>query len=157
MYHWLCKKELGSDPPKLIFHRGGGFHPPPWEPRKKYAMGNRVKLAHILLETTFDHVILIIALFFKEQNLKNNHPLRGDHEPPILSFCESNPNEPNPSVRKRGKKRQKMLIIVLSAIPKTAHTLCSSRTKYIVERQIEWFTHISFRFSLYACFWIKYS
>ena len=44
MYNWLCKKELGWDTPKLIFHRGGGIHPPPWEPRKKYAVGNRVKL-----------------------------------------------------------------------------------------------------------------
>ena len=30
----MCKKELGSDTPKWIFRR---------EPRKKYAMGNRVK------------------------------------------------------------------------------------------------------------------
>ena len=28
MYKLLCKKELGSDTPKGIFHRGGGFPPP---------------------------------------------------------------------------------------------------------------------------------
>ena len=28
MYHWLCKKIFGSDTPKLVFHRGGGIHPP---------------------------------------------------------------------------------------------------------------------------------
>ena len=44
MYKWLCKKELGSDTPKWIFHRGGLICPPPlWEPRTKYAVGNRVK------------------------------------------------------------------------------------------------------------------
>ena len=36
---------MGSDTWKLIFHRVGGFHPLPWEPRKKYAVGNRVKVA----------------------------------------------------------------------------------------------------------------
>ena len=42
-YNWLCKKELGSDTPKCIFHRGGD--PPLLEPRNKYAVGNRVKIA----------------------------------------------------------------------------------------------------------------
>ena len=41
MYHWLCKKEFGSDTPKCIFTRGGWIPPPlprgsheknmPWE------------------------------------------------------------------------------------------------------------------------------
>ena len=44
MYHWLYKKELGSETPKCIFTRGGGLGGPPGTHSKsKHPGTNRVK------------------------------------------------------------------------------------------------------------------
>ena len=40
----MCKKEFGSDTPKWVFHRGGGFHPPPGHPEISDAGSNRVHI-----------------------------------------------------------------------------------------------------------------
>jgi hypothetical protein len=45
MYNCLCKKEMGLDTPKWVFHRGGGIHPlppPPGHPEISDAESNRV-------------------------------------------------------------------------------------------------------------------
>jgi hypothetical protein len=40
------------------FQKGGGFHPLPWEPRKKYAVGNRVK------QTKFFAMAFVQSFYF---------------------------------------------------------------------------------------------
>ena len=61
MYHWLCKKELGSDTHKWIFHEGlKTAPPPPWQPWKKYAVGNRVNIQSLNILTWPSSKIFII-------------------------------------------------------------------------------------------------